>query len=80
MGPLAFERITVDRVAWGAFLRPGFARHRKHGARPARIGLRIEQVLEDYPYLERSDILAALEFAAAVVNKVRCRSFVPREA
>ena len=32
-------------------------------------GRTIEQVLEDYPYLERADILAALEFAASVVNE-----------
>ncbi|MDQ6948319.1 MAG: DUF433 domain-containing protein [Actinomycetota bacterium] len=29
----------------------------------------VEQVLDDYPYLERAAILAALEFAAAVVNE-----------
>jgi uncharacterized protein (DUF433 family) len=28
----------------------------------------IEQVLEDYPYLDRANILAALEFAAAAVQ------------
>jgi uncharacterized protein (DUF433 family) len=26
-------------------------------------------VLADYPYLERADVLAALEFAAAIVNE-----------
>lgn len=31
-------------------------------------GRSIDEVLADYPYLEREDILAALEFAAAVVN------------
>ena len=31
-----------------------------------------EQILADYPYLERADILAALEFAAAAVQG-RCR-------
>lgn len=31
-------------------------------------GASVEQVLEDYPYLEREDIYAALEYAAAVVN------------
>jgi uncharacterized protein (DUF433 family) len=29
----------------------------------------IEQILGDYPYLERVDILAALEFAAAAVEE-----------
>lgn len=32
-------------------------------------GLSIEEVLADYPYLERADILAALEFAAAAVQE-----------
>lgn len=29
----------------------------------------IEQILEDYPYLERSDVLATLEFAAAAMQE-----------
>ncbi len=29
----------------------------------------MEQLLTDYPYLERADVLAALEYAAAVVNE-----------
>ena len=29
----------------------------------------IEEILVDYPYLERADILAALEFAAAAVQE-----------
>ena len=32
-------------------------------------GRAFEQVLGDYPYLELDDILAALEFAAVVVNE-----------
>jgi uncharacterized protein (DUF433 family) len=32
-------------------------------------GATIDDVLSDYPYLEREDVLAALEFAAAVVNQ-----------
>lgn len=32
-------------------------------------GLSVEQVLEDYPYLEREDILAALEYAAAAAQE-----------
>ncbi|MEW6155624.1 MAG: DUF433 domain-containing protein [Actinomycetota bacterium] len=35
----------------------------------AASGRTLEQVLDDYPYLERADFLAALEFAAAVVNE-----------
>jgi uncharacterized protein (DUF433 family) len=32
-------------------------------------GRTVDEVLADYPYLERDDILAALEFAAAAVNE-----------
>ncbi len=32
-------------------------------------GRTIDQVLADYPYLEREDVLAALEYAAAVVDQ-----------
>jgi len=30
------------------------------------VRLAIEQVLADFPYLERADVLAALEYAAAI--------------
>ena len=32
-------------------------------------GRSVEQLLVDYPYLEREDVLAALEYAAAVVDQ-----------
>jgi uncharacterized protein (DUF433 family) len=32
-------------------------------------GSSVDDVLADYPYLERADILAALEFAAAAVQE-----------
>lgn len=32
-------------------------------------GRSIDEVLGDYPYLERDDVLAALEYAAAAVNE-----------
>ena len=32
-------------------------------------GLSVEEVLAEYPYLERDDVLAALEFAAAAVSE-----------
>jgi uncharacterized protein (DUF433 family) len=32
-------------------------------------GRTIDEVLGDYPYLEREDVLAALEYAAAVVSE-----------
>lgn len=68
--PVAFERITVDPD--------------KMGGVPCIRDLRVTvsmvlgqlaagrvtgQLLDDYPYLEKADILAALEYAAAVVNE-----------
>ncbi|WP_229399670.1 DUF433 domain-containing protein [Micromonospora okii] len=32
-------------------------------------GRSVDDVLSDYPYLEREDVLAALEFAAAAVSE-----------
>ena len=32
-------------------------------------GRSVDEVLAGYPYLERPDVLAALEFAAAIVNE-----------
>ncbi len=32
-------------------------------------GATIEQLLADYPYLERADVMAALEYAAVIVNE-----------
>jgi uncharacterized protein (DUF433 family) len=67
---MAFERITID--------------HEKMGGLPCIRDLRIPvstvlgqlaagrtvgQVLEDYPDLEREDIYAALEYAAAAVQE-----------
>jgi hypothetical protein len=37
-------------------------------------GRSTEEVLADYPYLERPDILAALEFAATRCRSTSCRS------
>ncbi len=67
---MAFERITVDparmrglpcirgtRVTVSAVL----------GQLAA--GRSVEQLLDDYPYLEREDVLAALEYAAAAAQE-----------
>ncbi len=67
---MAYERITIDpdkmtglpcirdtRVTVSAVL----------GQLAAGRGT--DEVLSDYPYLERADILAALEFAAAAVQE-----------
>ena len=67
---VSFERITVDPKQMAGV--------------PCIRGLRItvsmvlgqlaagrssEQLLEDHPYLEREDVTAALEYAAAIVNE-----------
>jgi uncharacterized protein (DUF433 family) len=67
---MAYERITVDpermrglpsirdtRVTVSAVLGQ------------LASGRTIDQVLEDYPYLDREDVLAALEYAAAVTQE-----------
>jgi uncharacterized protein (DUF433 family) len=67
---MAFERITVNPERMGG----------KPCIRDLRVtvtmvlgqlagGRSIEEVLADYPYLEREDLLAALEYAAAVVDQ-----------
>lgn len=67
---MAFSRITIDPA--------------QMGGRPCIRGLRVtvgmilgqlaagrtvEDVLEDYPYLEREDVLAALDYAAAMAEE-----------
>lgn len=67
---VAFERITVDPAQMGGL--------------PCIRGMRVtvsmvlgqlaagqttEQILADYPYLERADVLAALEYAAAIAQE-----------
>lgn len=67
---MAFERITVDPERMG-----GVPTIRDLRVTVSMVlgqlagGRTIEQVLEDYPYLERADVLAALEYAAAAVNE-----------
>jgi uncharacterized protein (DUF433 family) len=67
---MALDRVTVDPAQMGGV--------------PCIRGLRVtvsmilgqlaagrnaDEILEDYPYLEREDITAVLEFAAAIVNE-----------
>ena len=74
MDRMAFERITVDPERMGGVL----------CIRDLRVtvslvlgqlagGRTVEHVLADYPYLERDDVLAALEYAAAVVDQRELR-------
>lgn len=67
---MAFDRITVDPQRMG-----GVPCIRDLRVTVSMVlgqlagGMSIDDVLNDYPYLERADILAALEYAAAVVNE-----------
>ena len=69
MEPMASERITVDPERMGGVPCIRGLRVTVSMVLGQLAGRTIEEVLEDYPYLERADILAALEFAAAVVNE-----------
>jgi uncharacterized protein (DUF433 family) len=67
---VAFERITIDPAQMGG--RPCIRGMRVSVAMvlgQLAGGQTIDQILADYPYLEREDVLAALEYAAAVVDE-----------
>jgi uncharacterized protein (DUF433 family) len=67
---MAIERITIDPARMG-----GLPTIRDTRVTVGMVlgqlaaGRGIGDVLEDYPYLERDDVLAALEYAAAAVNE-----------
>ena len=67
---MAFERISVDPGRMG-----GLPTIRDTRVTVAMIlgqlaaGRTVDEVVVDYPYLERADVLAALEYAAAAVNE-----------
>lgn len=67
---VAFERISVDLQRMG-----GVPTIRDLRVTVSMIlgqlagGRTIDELLADYPYLERDDVLAALAYAAAVVNQ-----------
>ncbi len=67
---VAFERITVDPEQMG-----GLPCIRGMRVTVSMVlgqlagGQTIEQLLADYPYLERADVLAALEYAAAIAQE-----------
>ncbi len=67
---MPFERITVDPERMG-----GVPCIRDTRVTVSMVlgqlagGKTIEELLDDYPYLEREDVRAALEYAAAVVNE-----------
>ncbi|WP_405113560.1 DUF433 domain-containing protein [Micromonospora sp. NBC_01405] len=67
---MALERITVDPGRMGGL--PCIRGTRVTATAvlgQLAAGRSIDDVLGDYPYLEREDVLAALEFAAAAVSE-----------
>jgi uncharacterized protein (DUF433 family) len=70
MRRMAYERITVDPARMG-----GLPCIRDTRVTVAAVlgqlaaGRTIDEILDDYPYLERDDIRAALEFATAAVQE-----------
>jgi uncharacterized protein (DUF433 family) len=67
---MAFDRITVDPARMGGLptirgtrVTVGMVLGQLAAGRTA------DEVVADYPYLERDDVLAALEYAAAAVNE-----------
>jgi uncharacterized protein (DUF433 family) len=67
---VAFERITVDPSQMGGL--PCIRGMRITASTvlgQLAAGQTIEQILTDYPYLERADVLATLEYAAAIVQE-----------
>jgi uncharacterized protein (DUF433 family) len=67
---MRYERITADPARMG-----GLPTIRDTRVTVAAVlgqlaaGRTIEQILDDYPYLDRDDVLAALEFATAAVQE-----------
>jgi uncharacterized protein (DUF433 family) len=67
---MAFERITVDPAQMGGL--PCIRGTRLTVSAvlgQLAAGRTIDEVLADYPYLEREDVLAALEYGAAAVSE-----------
>ena len=67
---MAIERVTVDPAQMGGV--PSIRGLRVTVSMllgQLAAGRTVEQVLEDYPYLEREDVTAALEYAGAIVNE-----------
>lgn len=67
---MAFDRITIDPERMG-----GVPCIRDLRVTVSMVlgqlagGRTIEELLADYPYLVRADVLAALEYASAIVNE-----------
>jgi uncharacterized protein (DUF433 family) len=67
---VAYERITIDSARMGGL--PCIRTTRVTVTAvlgQLAAGRTVEEVLADYPYLDRDDVLAALEFAAAALQE-----------
>jgi uncharacterized protein (DUF433 family) len=67
---MAFERITVNPHQMSGL--PSIRRTRITFSAAIGLpaaGLSVDDVLADYPYLERKDVLAALEYTAVAVSE-----------
>ena len=67
---MAFERISIDPTIMGGL--PCVRGQRLTVSTvlgQLAIGCTVDQVIEDYPYLAREDVLACLDFAAAAINE-----------
>ena len=67
---MTYQRITIDPGTMG-----GLPRIRDTRVTVTAVlgqlaaGRTIDQILDDYPYLERADVFAALEFAAVALQE-----------
>lgn len=70
MRAVAFERITVNPDQMGGLpcIR-GLRVTVSAVVGQLAAGRTVEELLADYPYLERADVFAALEYAAAAVSE-----------
>jgi uncharacterized protein (DUF433 family) len=67
---VAYERITIDPARMGGL--PCIRNTRVTVTAvlgQLAAGRTVDEVLADYPYLDRDDVLAALEFAAAALQE-----------
>jgi uncharacterized protein (DUF433 family) len=67
---VAYDRITIDPARMGGL--PCIRNTRVTVTAvlgQLAAGRTVDEVLDDYPYLDRDDILAALEFAAAALQE-----------
>lgn len=67
---MSFDRVTVDPAQMGGLpcIR-GLRVTVSMVLGQLAAGRTVDELLDDYPYLQREDVTAALEYAAAIVNQ-----------